>query len=188
MEEYKVVLVNPWWHDPLLIAAVSAILTGFIFAFALRLHSRWLAKKDILQSLKSELIGNYNVIKKIQGMSKVKGLEKNDRGAAALRRDMPWKKDLSDEEITLDMLKNRSIDQEISIECWAKFQSELAKYPKVYPKYVEAYSILNRLIKFSIIKSQGMKKIDTAEKAAIFRFDAIRLNSEDFIKKYEEYF
>ena len=107
---------------------------------------------------------------------------------AAIRRDNPLKKDLSDKEVFLDFLKNQPVDQQLSIDCWKKLQSQLAKYSKYYPKYEEIYSILKRIINFSKIKTGELRNVNDAEKAAVNQFGAIRINSEEFIKKYEENF
>ena len=66
MDVIKVVLVNSWWHDPLIIALFSSALTGLIFALVLQLYNRLMDKKDILVSLNSELAGNYRSLREIQ--------------------------------------------------------------------------------------------------------------------------
>ena len=188
MDEIKVILVHSWWHDPYLIALFSSILTGFVFALVLRFHNRWMEKRDVLLSLTSELTGNYRSIKKIQDLSAVKGLENNDGMIAAFRKDMPWNIDLSDQEIILDHFKNMPVHQELSIECWNKLQSQLAKYSKDYPKYEEIYCILRRIIKFSKIKSGEINNANIAEQAAVNQLGAIRSNSMEFINYFEKNF
>jgi len=188
LEEIKVILVNPWWNNPYLIALFSSLLTGIVFALALHLHNRRVEKKDVLISLSSELYGNYFSIKKIQDISDVKGIEKNDGMIAAMKKGNPLKESFSDEEIALDEIKNISMDNEISIECWNKLHLQLAKYPNEYSKYEVIYGILKRIIRYSKIKSGEINTLNIAEMASANVLGAIRLNSEDFIKKYEEYF
>ena len=47
---------------------VMAII-GLIFAIALQLHNKWMEKRDVIDSLSSELAWNYNSLKKIQRKS-----------------------------------------------------------------------------------------------------------------------
>ena len=187
MGKIEVILVNPWWHDPLLIALFSSILTGLIFALVLYFYSRLMEKRDILVSLTSELTTNYKSIKKMQCMV-IGDLDKNDGMIASLRKEMPWNKDLTDEKIFLDFIKNQPMDQQLSIDCWIKLQSQVAKYSKDYTKYEEIYGILKRIIRFSKIKSGDISNINDAEKAVVNQSGAIRINSKDFIEKYEKVF
>ncbi len=80
------------------------------------------------------------------------------------------------------------MDQELSIDCWIKLQSQVAKYSKDYPKYEEIYVILKRIIRFSKMKSGDISNINIAEKAVVNKFGAIRTNSTEFIEKYKEIF
>ena len=139
-------------------------------------------------SLTSELAGNHKSLKKTQNLSNVNGLNINDRMIAAIRKDMPWNEDLTDEEIFLDFIKNQPVDQQLSIDCWNRLQSQVAKYSKDYPKYEEIYGILRRIIRLSKIKSGDISNINNAEKAAVNQLGAIRTNSKEFIEKYEENF
>lgn len=187
MDKINDIFVNFWWHNPYLIALFSSVLTGIIITLTIYLK-RLMGKKDVLASLTSELAGNYNSLKKIQDLSKFNGLNKNDGMIAAIRKDMPWNKDLTDEKIALDYIKNMPVGQELSIDCWIKLQSQLAKYSKDYPKYEEIYGILKLIIRFSKIKSGDISNINNMEKAVINQFGAIRSNSTEFIKNYEENF
>ncbi len=101
MEVIKVILDNPWYNQPWFIAIISSLLTGFIFALVLQIYHRRREKKDLFNSLNSELTGNYKSIEKIQGSSAGNDLKIDAKMIAAIRKNMPWNKDLSDQEIFL---------------------------------------------------------------------------------------
>ena len=167
---------------------VNTVLTGIIIGLVLFIMNRYYEKRDIITSLSSELKRNYKAIKKIQDFSAVRQLDSSKGMLAAIRKDMPWNNELSDEDIVIDYFKNMPIEQELSFECWNKLQSQIAKYSKDYEKYEELYNTLEYIMRHSKSKSKFMVNKEIAEKAAINQFSAIRINSEKFIKKYEEFF
>lgn len=186
MKRLEVIIVNHWWHDPLFIALISAILTGIIFALVLEYHNRYLEKKDVLVSLNSELRQNYNTLQKIQNISAMNNIPAGYIEAA--RKDMPWNQDLTDKELALDNFKNQPVDKRIATDCWSKLQYLVAKYPNEYSQYGELYGLLISIIRYSKIKSKEINNANIAEITMAGQFGAIRSNSELFIRKHEQYF
>ena len=188
MEGIRVIILNQWWQDPLLIAILSSMLTGLFFALVLHYHNRWMEKRDLIVSVETELSNNYNFLKNIQSTNKVQNIEGFKDMIDLLRKEMPNKNDLSDKDIFLNFFKNMPLDEQVSVSFWKDSGAKLAKFKKEYSKVNPLYVTLARLIQFSRIKKGEIKPENQATFHAVHQFDAIRINSEEFIKLYEEAF
>jgi hypothetical protein len=185
MEEIRVTLNAPWWHDPLFVSLVSSALTGLAFALVLQWNSRRLEKRDILSSLQSELAMNFQSLCKLQNVKSVKNLDASLLNA--IKEEMPWNKNKSDIDIFIDFIKNTPVNHIIKISCWEQYNSKAARYHSDHKNYKELYDILLNIIRYSRIKS-GELKANNAELFYVNQHGAIRISVELFLEKFKNLF